>query len=202
MFEVNDNLIIETEIFQGSIIYTVNNFFKNPDLLLQLLDDNEPRVHKPGTNNNGVQYSDLRHTIYSEEILNVGEVMHRICGFNVAKPGMMCSNIFNFKKTDFNDYQNCYYQPHLDKGYSGIVYLNKQNMPGTNLYEKLSDLLIKDKNNPWKPKKHFKLIKVLESSFNKLVLFDAKKFMHSMAINDDFFTNNTRKNLILFLESS
>ena len=30
MFELNENLKIKTEIFEGSIIYTIDDFYKNP----------------------------------------------------------------------------------------------------------------------------------------------------------------------------
>ena len=37
MFELNDNLEVNTEIFQGSKIFTIDNFYKNPDLIFDCL---------------------------------------------------------------------------------------------------------------------------------------------------------------------
>jgi hypothetical protein len=76
---------------------------------------------------------------------------------------------------------------------------------GTNLYENI----IPEKHLdgfehyiPWRSKTNYKLIKTILPKYNRLVLFDAKKFLHGMNIcNDDYFENHYRFNQVFFFES-
>ena len=48
MFELNENLEIKKELFQGSVIFTIDNFYKNPKQIENYLfgKPNEIRLHK------------------------------------------------------------------------------------------------------------------------------------------------------------
>ena len=55
MFELNENLHINTEIFQGSKIFIIDNFYKNPDEIRNYLFKEPAPLHKlyeVGTYNN------------------------------------------------------------------------------------------------------------------------------------------------------
>ena len=68
------------------------------------------------------------------------------------------------KKNYFNDYKNFYWWPHTDLGYTGIVYLNRENsFSGTNLYENLDQSSeppnCSEHCFPWRPKSKYKVKK-------------------------------------------
>jgi hypothetical protein len=44
----------------------------------------------------------------------------------------------------------------------------------------------------------YKIIKTIQSKYNRLVLFDGKRFLHNMAINNDAFFYQKRMNLATF----
>ena len=48
----------------------------------------------------------------------------------------------------------------------------------------------------------YKLLKTLEPSYNRLVLFDGLKFIHGMDVtNDRYFGNESRNNQVFFFDS-
>jgi hypothetical protein len=106
------------------------------------------------------------------------------------------------KANAFNDYQNNFWCPHFDKGYTGIVYLNDYTGAGTNLYDVIGnhDNKVPEHYMPWRKKTNYKVIKQLYSKFNRLVIFNSKKFLHGMAIDDDTFFNEERYNVVLFFK--
>ena len=208
MFELNDNLEIKKELFQGTVIYTIDDFYKYP----QEVDDylfgqpNKIPLHKMWENPsfNGIHFEDRRHEGYSIDSLdvkNVYDFLSDLCGQGYQDDEVV-TNCTRFKRHEFNDYENCHWWPHRDGGYNGIVYFNDDNENGTNFYNELKPLPeVNEHYAPWRSKDEFELIKHLEPKYNRLVFFDGWKFQHGMNIsNDRYFGEEYRKNQVFFFD--
>jgi hypothetical protein len=201
MFELRDHLLIEEEIFQGSTIYTIDNFYSNPEEVEKYLFHTDVPLHKenekPSYNN--IHFQDRRLYELNSELTHVVDLLSSICS---QKP---CSyhtitNQTRFYKNDFNDYKNNYWWPHRDHGYNAIVYFNDEG--GTNFYREMrSRERTNEHHEPWRSKNDLLLVKKLEPKYNRLVFFDGKKFLHGMHINSDrYFSNEYRKNQVFFFQ--
>ena len=206
MFELNDNLEIKKEIFRGSIIYTIDDFYKYPLEVENYLfgePDKIPlhkRYEKPSFNN--VYFEDRRHD--SEDNLDLKKVydfLSGLCGQGYEAPDIV-TNCSRFKKHEFNDYKNYYWWPHTDGGYNGIVYFNDDNKNGTCFYDELVDRpAMPEHYQPWGEKKDFIVIKTLEPKYNRFVFFDGYNFPHGMNIcTDRYFGEEYRKNQVFFFD--
>jgi hypothetical protein len=210
MFEISKNISINLEIFQGSKIYTVDNFYQNPDVILKYFLDNVPNLWKnhetPSYNN--VYFEDRSHNLQSEDIENVYTFLNFLCNQEPVNNKKIQSNAAKFKKCQFNDYKNNYWWPHRDRGYTGIVYFNGgDEISGTNLYENLDPENeppnCPEHSAPWRSKDTYRLVKTLIPRYNRLVLFDGLKFFHGMNIcNDDYFGENYRFNQVFFFKQN
>jgi len=214
MFELNDNLEIKTEIFEESIIYTIDDFYKYPLEVEHHLFGEPDKIplhkieEKPSFNN--VYFEDRRHNSYLKEenryivnpdIKKVYDFLSDLCGesYDVAD---IVTNCTRFKKHPFNDYKNCYWWPHTDEGYNGIVYFNDDNKHGTCFYEELVEKPdVNEHYQPWGLKKDFIVLKTLEPKYNRFVFFDGYKFPHGMNIcTDRYFGEEYRKNQVFFFD--
>jgi len=201
-FQVNDLSNIKVENFNGSQIYTMDNFYKYPeDVLSILLTVKEPELWKKEDtlSYNGVYFADYRHKFDVEEFRSVGNRLAEICGQHTSSPATIKTNCLKLFDKQFNDYENGYWAPHLDTGYTAIIYLNT--VPtATNLYEQLEDdpWTTPEHYEPWREKRKYKIIKQLEGKFNRLIMFDGAKFLHGMDISNDDFFNMHRINQVLF----
>jgi hypothetical protein len=209
MFEYNKINNIITEDFLDSKIYTVDNFFVNPDEIVNYLEleANQPNLHKiwEMPTHNSFHFFEGRHFIEHENILEIQKKLISICGSKSDAHNTIYSNIAKFYDKDFNDYQNHYWWPHRDFGWNAIIYLNDMDTEGTNLYEETSndqqfiiENQIKEHCEPWRKKEKYKIIKTIQAKYNRLVLFDGKRFLHNMAINNDAFFHQKRMNLATF----
>ena len=213
MFELNDNLEIKKELFEGSIIYTIDDFYKYP----QEVDDylfgqpNKIPLHKQWEepSMNGVYFEDRRHQSYSIDSLDIEEVYYflsNLCGQEPLREGKeILTNCTRFKRHPFNDYKNYYWWPHTDGGYNGIVYFNHDDKHGTCFYEDTIDLEKPDEEpehyRPWGLKKDFIVTKTLEPKYNRFVFFDGYNFPHGMNIcTDRYFGEEYRKNQVFFFD--
>ena len=102
-----------------------------------------------------------------------------------------------------NPYEETYWWPHHDPGYTALIYLNKDDTEnGTNLYRNLcpekEPPKIPEHSEPWRPKERFELLKSLKPRYNRLVLFDGNKFLHGMNICDQRYYEYFRINQALF----
>jgi hypothetical protein len=216
IFEFNEDSPIIIEEFMGSKIYYIDNFFKNPDIIVNFLDEIPPVLHEPvireGFKNlNGVYFSDMRHSLYLKKYSPVVKYLSKICGkkpFYDTEYNLLETNYVKFNNTPFNNYKNNYWFPHVDGGYNGIIYLNKgDEQNGTNIYEPTADFYkIKECNNgehtdPWKSKDRWLRLKTIKPKYNRCVLFDGARFFHGMNIeNERYFENEFRKNIITFFK--
>ena len=207
MFELNDNLEIKEESFRGTIIYTIDNFYKHPQKVENYLfgEPNEIPLHKihekPSFNN--VYFEDRRHddSIDNLDLKNVYDFLSSLCGQGYEAPDVV-TNCTRFKRHQFNDYKNYYWWPHRDGGYNGIVYFNDDDKHGTCFYEELVDRPdVPEHCQPWGEKKNFILLKTLEPKYNRFVFFNGYKFSHGMNIcTDRYFDEEYRKNQVFFFD--
>ena len=212
MFELNENLKIEKELFEGTVIYTIDDFYKNPKEVENYLfgKPNEIPLHKiyDKPSFNGVYFEDRRHDTednldiwYSFNLKKVYDFLSGLCGQGYEAPDII-TNCSRFKKHEFNDYKNCYWFPHTDSGYNGIVYFNDDDKHGTCLYEVLvKPPDVNEHYQPWGAKKDFIVIKTLEPKYNRFVFFDGYKFPHGMNIcTDRYFGEEYRINQVFFFD--
>ena len=210
MFQLSDNLKVNTEIFQGSKIFTIDNFYENPDEISDYLFKEPAPLHKEYDNPtyNNVLFEDRRLRTYDVRIQPVIIFLSKLSS---QKPLIydITTNQTRFYDDEFNDYKNCIWWPHVDEGYNGIVYFNKNDTEcGTNLYSEITDIdEMNDYDNipehfaPWRKKEKYEKIKTLIPKYNRLVLFDGYKFPHGMnIINDRYFSDEYRNNQVFFFE--
>ena len=208
MFEISKNININLQIFQESKIYIIDNFYQDPDSVVNFFLSINPHLWKMDQtpSYNSVHFEDKRHLLHSDEIAKVYDFLSFLCGQSSFDNTQLITNIAKFKKCEFNNYENIYWWPHKDCGYTGIVYFNDgDEISGTNLYENL-DSENEPPNcpehfDPWRNKDKWRLVKTLIPRYNRLVLFDGLKFFHGMNIcNDYYFGQNCRFNQVFFFE--
>jgi hypothetical protein len=209
MFEISKNININLEIFQESKIYIIDNFYQDPDSVLNffLTHDADLWRNEQIPSYNLIHFEDRRHFLHSDEIVKVYDFLSSLCNqspITYLNNSNLITNITKFKKCEFNDYKNNYWWPHIDYGYNGIVYLNDDEVSGTNLYENLdpeNEPNCLEHHAPWRSKDKYRLVKTLIPRYNRLVLFDGSKFFHGMNIcNDDYFGEKYRFNQVFFFE--
>jgi hypothetical protein len=209
IFQLNENFFIKRQIFEQSVIYIIDNFYKYPEKVLNFFLNTEPEIHKSNEkpSYNQIYFDDRRHTIESHSIVHVYDFLEKLCKQKSSpKNNIINTNLTRFRKSSFNDYKNNYWWPHKDSGYNSIIYLNKNDEHcGTNLYLNLNPKEEPPKGPehfyPWRSKYNYKLIKRLNPKFNRMVMFDGLKFCHGMNIcNDFYFGEEYRINQVFFFE--
>jgi hypothetical protein len=210
MFEINENLEIKREVFSDSLIYTIDNFYKNPEKILNFLIKTKAPIHKEKENPsyNQIYFDDRRHTIEANSINFVYNFLSKLCKENPVSYNLLLTNMTRFKKLIFNDYINNYWWPHNDFGYTAIIFFNKNDTnSGTNLYLNINPKEEPPKCpehfSPWRKKSNYKLLKSIKPKFNRMIMFDGLKFCHGMNIcNDDYFKEEYRINQVLFFQKN
>ena len=202
MFELNPDLEVKEEILQESKIFIIDNFYKNPDEVYDFLFNRDVPLwkieEKPSFNT--IHFIDKRLIEYDERLVPVIGFLSYLCNQD-ADSHEIITNMQRFFKHDFNDNKNCYWWPHQDSGYNGIVYFNKDdNTSGTNLYSVKKQYNMTDEHfKPWRPKEDFEILKTLEPKYNRLVFFDGLKFLHGANFPDDrYFGEEYRTNQVFF----
>jgi len=201
MFELNDELKIEKELFLDTTIYTIDNFYKNP------LEVHDYLFSKPAPlwkieerpSCNGLYFEDRRFIKYDPRLKSVIDFLSNLVSqepysFNIV------TNQSRFYNHEFNDIENCHWWPHKDGGYNGIVYFNDDDKNGTNLYDIINHKeMITEHHRPWRSKSDFEVLKHLEPRYNRLIFFDGDRFPHGMNIeNKKYFSEEYRKNQVFF----
>jgi len=84
MFEINENLEINTKDVEGSTVYYADNFYKNPDEVVSLLQSIKPPLWKEGDkpSYNGIYFYEYRHFFKREDLGNTYDFIGEICGQN------------------------------------------------------------------------------------------------------------------------
>lgn len=204
MFELSDNLNIKEELFFDTIIYTIDDFYKYPDDIYNYLFSKPAPLHKMNErpSNNNVYFEDRRMFKPDERLNYTIDFLGKLVSQKPWKYEII-TNQTRFYNHKFNDIENCHWWPHLDGGYNGIVYFNKNDEEnGTNIYyEKHKKKMISEHYNPWRSKNDFKVLKHLKPKYNRLVFFDGDKLLHGMNItNRRYFSNEYRNNQVFFFD--
>ena len=223
MFEVNENLEVKQDYLLGSKIFTIDNFYKDPEEVSDYLFNREVPLWKikESPSFNGLFFNERRLIEEDTRLENIYNFLSSLCGMGYEFVDIV-TNMSRFCKDDFNDYENCFWWPHTDRGWNGIVYFNKdEENSGTNLYdpkvlqeeEWQISLSAPEHYSAWRPKEKYSILKTFKSKYNSLCLFDGSKFPHNMNItNDRFFRDislfsypqvnwdNYRCNQVFFLD--
>ena len=199
LFDTNlENLTIE--VFQDSKIFVIDNFYKYPDQVLNFIESTEAKLWKSweSPSYNGQYFIDQRHDFTDHRLSKIDKVLENLCDQNIAQSCRIVTNKIRFLDYEFNDYFNHFWAPHRDLGYTGIVYFNSS---GTNLYEHITDDVWNSPEHaePWRHKSKYRLLKTIESKFNRMVLFDGLKFLHGMSVDNDEYFTKYRLNQAFFL---
>ena len=233
-FDINKNQSIQYGMLELTPYAIIDDFFSTPDDVITLLHHVAPNFHKESGNSNtslnqytvpdgqleedrshiknynGEMFKDMRHEFYSDMILPAYEhIFHVLKYMGIHQIPMdrraVLSNCFTFKKNPFNDFENNYWWPHRDHGYSALVYLNHNDNTGTNVYKCLADSYedgVREHEQPWRPKERYEKIMNFEPAFNRCIVFDAGKYHHGMHVEnwrfEDTLENDTRMNLGFF----
>ena len=223
MFEVNENLEVKQDYLLGSKIFTIDNFYKDPEEVSEYIFNREVPLWKikESPSFNGLFFNERRLIEEDTRLENIYKFLSSLCGMGYKFVDIV-TNMSRFCKNDFNDYENCFWWPHTDRGWNGIVYFNKdEENSGTNLYdpkvlqeeEWQISLSAPEHYSAWRPKEKYSILKTFKSKYNSLCLFDGSKFPHNMNItNDRFFRDipllsypqvnwdNYRCNQVFFLD--
>lgn len=216
IFEVNDLSNIKIIDFEGTKLFYMDNFYKNPDLVLQYFNSITPPVWKEWErpSRNMIDFEDRRHMLNCKGMIKIYKKLEQLCGQKPLDDNYesVVTNYTRFKKCEQNDYKQNHWWPHHDAGYNGIVYLNNypEECEGTNFYKLLNPNIQYRTNcehkNPWTLKKNWEVILKIKSKYNRFVMFDGSKYLHGMSLFDDRwfsdeFTNaKFRINQVLFFQ--
>ena len=197
MFELNKNLEIKEDSLLGSKIFTIDNFYENPDEVCDFIFNREVPLWKmeESPSYNGLYFNERRLIEEDYRLKDIYEFLSSLCGMGY-KFSDIVTNMIRFSKNDFNDYKNCFMWPHTDRGWNGIVYFNEdEENSGTNLYdpkvleeeEWQISLSAPEHYSSWRPKEKYSILKTFKSKYNSLCFFDGSKFPHNMNISNDRF---------------
>ena len=195
IFELN-NINVEVEYLNNSAIYTIDNFYKHPESVYEYIFE-KPYMEgrdclwklneKPSYN--GIHFEDRRFISFDEQVIDNYIFLSELINDMPFKPEIY-TNDTTFRDSDeskdFNNFQDNYWWPHRDYGYTGIVYFTE--VGGTNLYsdettDTKDNRYVNEHHAPWRSKSDYEVLKTLESKYNRFVLFDGLKFLHGMDIS-------------------
>jgi len=203
MFNTKD---LEELIVGDETVKVYHNFYTNPSLILEKILNISPYYHKNDSLTfNGRYFYDLRHEGHFDKLNEIVEYFEKLSGQKLNHPeSNIITNFQRWAPDKFNDYKNCYWWPHYDNGYTLLIYLNHDNKEnGLNLYAD-SDYIKKqfeyfhEHLNPWQNKKHYKLLRHIKTPFNTAIFFNAKKLLHSCAVNELNYIENHRLSQAMF----
>lgn len=209
IFEINQNIVLEAQLLNDSKLYVIDDFYKHPEKVLNIFLSVPPKIHKRNQKSsyNQIYFDDRRHRLKSDKISHVYKFLGSLCDQkSVLGDDAVVTNFTRFKTSAFNNYKQNYWWPHIDEGYTGILYLSNDTESGTNLYNVLNytkDFNDNEHYKPWRNKEDYQILMSLESKFNRMVLFDALKFCHGMNIcNQKYFSDEYRINQVFFFSES
>ena len=207
LFAINTGRVERVTIY-GSNFYFIDKFYKHPRKVRRWILKHQSSLHKNHERGyNGIHFEDRRHVLRHPGMKDVNSYLSNLCRYYepLHEGNEVVTNLFKFKKCEFNNYKNNYWWPHLDVGYTGIVFFDKA---ATNLYRHLGEpgKEIQYLNNttehesPWRSTNEWEKILTLNGEFNRMILFEASKFYHGLDISDDRYTKKFRMNQVIFLK--
>jgi hypothetical protein len=212
LFEINENSKIHVDYIEKDVknskFYVIEDFFKYPDEIVQYLYQTPPSVWKvdDSPSYNTIYFEDLRHNIENvKDLTSVYDLLGNLSGQKSKTYGSINTNLFKFKSHDFNNYNKNYWYPHKDAGYTGLVYLNKDDLyNGTNIYKEIDyemDDSYPEHYKPWVSKEKLDLLMTVPPKYNRMFFFNAHDYTHGMNIHDDKYSfDEYRMNLVFFFD--
>lgn len=206
MWQLNLDSKVQVKEILGSKIYQIDNVFETPKKLERFLFNREsfPIQGEPWTRNQYF-YQKERYTDFKDESAPLAVVAEHLCGHQLGNYGAFSTNVESWQTNAYNSYETHYWFPHLDNGYTCIVYFNYEITNGTNLYhpdlrekdwfKKLMKPDIPKGKTPWIPKEDVELVTELTPAYNRMVLFDGSYFPHGSAVNNEMYFSDQPKNL-------
>lgn len=205
---VSRNARVSRYEIMGLPLFEVDGFYENADELVALLDSTRPAVWKAGApgSMNGSQFEDLRHSLQVDGLDEAYSFVRDLIGRRPLSQDLL-TNYMRFADSAFNSFETHYWWPHLDEGFTAIIYLNRDDTTsGTNLYEPADGRAAfhritteHEHARPWQPKEDWGLLHSIRPAFNRLVVFDAFRFWHGANVCDRrYFTGEFRKNQVMF----
>ena len=110
MFHLSDELEIKIQQNIGpqkKSVVVIDNFYKDPDSLVEYLISNKPSLWKQNEkpSYNGIHFEDRKHEIVCKEMEPVFLFLQNICGDNLYDTDEIVTNFIRFKKTRFNNFR-------------------------------------------------------------------------------------------------
>ena len=193
----------------GDFYYVMDEFYKYPDLVVKEIKKKSATTFKiidlPSNqySYNDKYFRDHRNEGMYKGLYQVTKDLGKIVNQNSVeqeymeecKMGCMFTNHATIYRHPFNNLDNDYWYPHIDNGWNGVVYLNKNDSGknGTNLYsikrnkKRILEMTISshEHHRPWISKDELDVIATTESKYNSLVFYNGVKYFHGMNIGDD-----------------
>ena len=203
---------VQVEEVLGSKIYTIENVYKFPEKVARYLFNRETAWHKVGEpwSLNAKKFEDRRLNVFDNQAVPLFWLCSQLSSQSLHSDHIT-TNVMRILDDPFNDTENNYWWAHIDPGYNGIVYFNQDDkVNGTNSYhpkvkdeewfiEMMNTPVARKKKllehqNPWMDKSKLEVVKYIEPTYNKLVLFDGALFPHGAHFGDKrYFTDNIHK---------
>jgi hypothetical protein len=206
-FKVNEDAKIEFDYIEKDVeeskFYIIEDFFENPDEITEFLAITPSILKETEPSYNTIYFDDLFHDIIAPNIIKpVYDLLESICNHSTNTYNIR-SNLFKFQNHSFNNFYENYWCPHKDDGYTGIVYLNKNDeYNGTNIYRCVDPTYIEvDDYNPWVPKEKFELIMTVPPKYNRLFLFNGLKYYHGSNISNNRYMGDSEYRTILIFDN-
>lgn len=203
IFEINELNFVEKSIGPISVL-EMDNFYKHPEKVVEFLNNNPANFHKSKEKGfNGIHFDDKRHEIEHKDF-NVPQTLANYFGFNVSD-NTLVTNQFVMKDNEFNKPMTHYWAPHCDpRPLACLIYLNTFDCDGTNFYSEnvnAPKFEQSEHENPWRHKKHFRLLGTTQAKFNRACIFRGNSVLHGMALNKTFVEpcKEKRLNQVIFI---
>ena len=201
---------VQIKELDGSKIYIVDDILDKPNRVARFLFSRQTAALQgaPWEDNSKIFFKG-RYVDFADTACPVIWLAQKLCKQTIDFRGGFKTNVEAWVDVGENDYENNYWFPHLDNGYTCLVYLNDNDdeLNGTNLY----DPSLKEEEwfkscmekvprgfNPWVSKKKVKLLEHIPSKYNRMVLFDGNKFPHGTAVNNKQYFLDLNVNPRLF----
>ena len=205
MWDINMDTEVQVEEVLGSKIYTIENVYKFPEKVARYLFNRETAWHKVGEpwSKNAKKFEDRRLAIFDNQAAPLFWLVSKLSSQALHSDRIM-TNVQRLLEDEYNeDFLNHHWWAHKDDGYNGIVYFNKDDKTnGTNLYHPdvaeeewfQKNMQAFEHAAPWIPRNKMKVVKYIEPTYNKLVLFDGAFFPHGAHFGDKrYFTKDIHK---------
>jgi hypothetical protein len=210
MFELNP-ISVKIDHVLNSTIYTVDNIYRNPTKIVELIKSApfRPHKHDQTPSYNYKYFYDDRHCILVDEIQPLISWIESLVNQKFKDFGTGATLFTNYQqwvKHPFNSWESSYWYPHLDFGYTALIYLDESNC-GTNLYQCKNPQELKrisqcnEHYEPWRSKLDWELVHTIEPKFNRMVIFEADRFYHGLEFKPALF-DKRRLNQVMFFEGN